>query len=95
MLAWTLCITWAAQSFSIDGSVVPILTGAGVCRTSTVAPNTLSALILASMLAVSCIEGVVHLLALSEVVEVMIWLIAIIVAILAEREPLHLIPATN
>ena len=58
------------QLFPLNDFVAPFLTGGGVHGTTTVVPNTLSSALLVPILAVTCIEGALHLSELSELVAV-------------------------
>ena len=59
-----------AHLLPLDGFVAPFSTGAGAHGTSTVVPNIFSSALSVPILAVTCMEGLLSLSELTELVEV-------------------------
>ena len=75
----------AAQLFPLNDFLAPFWTGGGVPGTTTVVPNTFSSALSVPMLAVTCMEGVLHLSELSELVAVEFLSKSVIVPFCNER----------
>ena len=72
-----------------------MLTCSGVHGTTTVVPNTFFFALFASMLAVSCIEGVLHFLELSELVDDEFSSISVIIVYFDKRGQAYFVAATD